>query len=1146
MLTIWSVSAIAFVYLAVLFAIAYFSEKYKVQSFKSLVYGLTLAVYCTSWSFYGTTAQAANNGWWLAPTYVGSLLLFIFGWQVYLKISEICQTHKITSISDFIATRYGQSSSLASIITTISVFAIIPYISLQLSAISQSTQLIAGNSTEATQSIFQDGTFYITLVLAVFAILFGANKLRPNAHNLGLMNSIAFESLLKLFAFLAIGLYVCFGLFESPSELMQAAKSAELQSQVAERGSANYVYISHMILGLLAMLCLPRQFHVSFVERDDKTDIKKARWIFPLYLLLLNICTLPIGYAGLLLLDQQSVAFDTFVLALPLAFDNQGLALTAYLGGFSAAISMVILSAIVLSVMITNDIINPLLLTKSKAKNTQSGLSPEGILLARKAVILGVLIASYFCHKLLSGTNSLANVGLMSFTLVAQFAPALLLGLVWRSASRKAAKYAILTGFSVWAYSLLLPSIATSLNWQSPWLQFGPFGLGFLAPADLLGLGLDSISQTLLLSLTFNTLVFVYISLKRGAEVAEQLQAEKFVFSVEQHHANNTKHQLSVDELSRLLLRFVDETTGQQIIQHYFPERGAAWLKPSDAKLEAVVAREMAAVIGGASANLILTAAKNKQHGQLSEVATIVDEASQVLKFNRDLLQSTIENVNQGISVVDGDLNLVAWNSVYQTMFNYPENALYIGRPIADIIRFNAERGLFKADDIESEIAKRLAFLKTGSAYKYQRDHQNGRVFEMQGNPLPSGGFVTTFSDVTEFVNTQDALKEANTNLEQKVNERTHALTQANSELAQATESKTRFFAAASHDLLQPFNAASLFCSVMEEKSQGTELSELASNIKNSLTSAEELLSSILELTKLESGSLKIEKSEFSIAKLLTPLSAEFSALASEKGLSFIAQFDDVIVSSDRTLLRRVVQNLLSNAVRYTQSGEVTLCAKKAGEHLELSVKDTGPGIASEDQTLIFQEFKQLDGQDKAQGLGLGLAITKRISDALNLDLRLQSNIGQGAQFSIRLPIAAAGSQSQELALNPINSEQAASFVGLTVWLIDNDETVLQALAKRLQTWGCDVQTATNEAQLMALKETKLLPMLIIADYHLDDGATGVELLDKCGLSHVPCIINTAEHDESVRELISDAGYPLLYKPVKAPALKRLIKKLCA
>ena len=299
------------------------------------------------------------------------------------------------------------------------------------------------------------------------------------------MNSIAFESLLKLFAFLAIGLYVCFGLFESPSALMQAAKSAELQNHVAERGSANYVYISHMILGLLAMLCLPRQFHVSFVERDEQTDIKKARWIFPLYLLLLNVCTLPIGYAGLLLLDQQSVAFDTFVLALPLAFDNQGFALTAYLGGFSAAISMVILSAIVLSVMITNDIINPLLLTKSKTKNAESGLSPEGILMARKVVILGVLIASYFCHKLLSSTNSLANVGLMSFTLVAQFAPALLLFLVWRGAARKAAKYAILTGFAVWVYSLLLPSIATSLNWQMSRLTLGPLGLGFFSTSRL-------------------------------------------------------------------------------------------------------------------------------------------------------------------------------------------------------------------------------------------------------------------------------------------------------------------------------------------------------------------------------------------------------------------------------------------------------------------------------------------------------------------------------------------------------------------------------------------------------------------------------------------------------------------------------------
>lgn len=765
--------------------------------------------------------------------------------------------------------------------------------------------------------------------------------------------------------------------------------------------------------------------------------------------------------------------------------------------------------------------------------------------MARKWVIALILLASYFCHLLLSSSNSLANVGLMSFTLVAQFAPALLLGLVWRGAAKKAAQYAILTGFLVWAYSLLLPAVAASLNWQQSWLFEGPFGLSFLAPTDLLGLGLDKVSQTLVLSLVANTCVFIYLSLKHGPALAEQLQANKFVIEPS-HDAMPSKHDaLSIIELKSILERFIDKSHAQKLVQQSFPKDESSWQSTASEKLEIVVERELAAVIGGSSSKLVLNAAKNRHQYQLGKVANIVDEASQVLKFNRDLLQSTIENVNQGISVVDANLNLVAWNNVYKTMFNYPDEALYIGRPIADIIRFNAERGLFKAVDIENEIEKRLGYLQTGSAYRYQRAHQNGRVFEMQGNPLPSGGFVTTFSDITEFVNTQNALSSANQNLEQKVSERTLALTQLNQELANATESKTRFFAAASHDLLQPFNAASLFCSVMEEKSQGGELAELAHHIKNSLASAEELLSSILELTKLEAGNFRVTVTDFSLEKMLQPLLAEFHVLANDKGLKLSTRLCDAIVSCDRTLLRRVVQNLLSNAVRYTQSGEIKLICEQQGDRILLSVTDTGPGIAPEDQQIIFEEFRQLDGRDRAQGLGLGLAITHRICQALNLNLTLGSEQGKGSTFSVSMAIACGQSASVETQQLETQPESNSGFNGLTVWLIDNDKSVLNALEKRLQTWGCVVATAMNQADVEALKLSIDLPQLVIADYQLDNGLTGVELLNSSGLCELPCIINTAEHSETVRELITDAGFPLLYKPVKAPALKRLIKKLC-
>ena len=332
--------------------------------------------------------------------------------------------------------------------------------------------------------------------------------------------------------------------------------------------------------------------------------------------------------------------------------------------------------------------------------------------------------------------------------------------------------------------------------------------------------------------------MYFLVPLFSRATLAERLQSNKFVSQLNDSKVSNHLQPLSYHDLGALLQRFAEKEAAQSLVNHYFPDDKSKWKRPANVELELLVEREMSAVIGGASARLILDVAKNEQRQPLEQVAEFVDEASQVLKFNRDLLQSTIENIQQGISVVDSELRLVAWNQGYKNMFAYPDDALYIGRPVADIIRFNAERGLFSGESMTSEVEKRLAYLRQGSAYKYQRSHNDGRVFEMQGNPLPGGGFVTTYTDITEFVKQQKALTEANVSLEEKVAARTLALTQANQELSmakqvaeQATVSKTRFFAAASHDLLQPFNAASLFCSLMNEKAQDTELKELAMNI---------------------------------------------------------------------------------------------------------------------------------------------------------------------------------------------------------------------------------------------------------------------------------------------------------------------------
>ncbi|GAA62406.1 sensor protein [Pseudoalteromonas sp. BSi20311] len=1149
MFSIWFISLIAVVYLGILFAVAGWADRRKVLPFKGMIYGLSLGVYCTSWAFYGTTAQAASNGWWLAPTYAGTIILFIFGWQLYCRIAHICRQQKLTSLADFIATRYGQSSSLSGLISLISVIAIVPYISLQLSATAQSINLLTDRAPTQSNQVWADSTFYITLLLALFAILFGARRLKPSEHNPGLIASIAFESIVKLLAFIGVGLYVCFALFDSPVALYEQALALNIPNQVAATQSPAYVYVAHTFLGVLATLCLPRQFHMSFIENNNNNELVTARWLFPLYLLAINIFILPIAYAGLVYFNDNSVGQDTFVLALPMAADNGGVTLLAFLGGFSAATSMVIVSSIVLSVMITNDFINQFILRRSQLTSSSRGLDKNHLLHARKIVIVLILLLSYFTHRVLAETTTLASVGLMSFTLVAQFAPAMIIGLWWRHASCRGAQLGILSGFVIWGYTLLLPNLASGLGSQSSWLVEGPWHITWLAPTDLFSLGLESISQSLLLSLGVNTLVYLLVPLFSRATLAERLQSNKFISQLNDSRLNTTLQPLNYEDLGALLQRFAEKDASQSLVQQYFPHDKSLWKRVANADLELLVEREMSAVIGGASARLILDVAKSEQRQPLEQVAEFVDEASQVLKFNRDLLQSTIENIQQGISVVDSELRLVAWNQGYKHMFNYPDSALYIGRPVADIIRFNAERGLFRGENINTEVDKRLAYLKQGSAYKYQRAHNDGRVFEMQGNPLPGGGFVTTYTDISEFVKQQKALTEANVSLEEKVATRTAALTQANHALSkakqqaeQATVSKTRFFAAASHDLLQPFNAASLFCSLMNEKAQDTELKELAMNIKNSLGSAEELLSSILELTKLDSGSFKVQLTEFNVSSLIEPLRNDYLALAQEKGLSFVVESCEARIHTDKALLKRVLRNLLSNAIRYTEYGEVRLkVLLEDQQQLSFIIEDTGIGIATKDQHSIYQEFKQLGEKPNAEGLGLGLSITKRICDLLEIPLVMGSQLNKGTQFTLTMPCTPSLKTQPE----PNRTANLETELGLlTIWLVDNDRNVLEALKQLLENWGCEIATATNLIELEQLKAAHELPQLLIVDYQLDDGVTGLEVIEQAGLMTLPAIVNTANHDEQIRERVLDAGYPLLYKPLKAPALKRMIKRL--
>ena len=464
-------------------------------------------------------------------------------------------------------------------------------------------------------------------------------------------------------------------------------------------------------------------------------------------------------------------------------------------------------------------------------------------------------------------------------------------------------------------------------------------------------------------------------------------------------------------------------------------------------------------------------------------------------------------------------------------------------------------------------IAKRIAHMRNGDSHHFQRKMPNGIVLEIRGQSMPGGGFVSTFSDITAHIEAEKALQQANETLEKRVESRTQELQKAKAEAEAANSSKSRFLAAASHDLMQPFNALSLFTSMLKKKVQGEELTALAEHIDDSLNVVEALLSDLVEISRLDNSSEKIEKNQFALDDLLNPLKNEFTALAQQANIDFSYQLSQCLVHSDKRMLRRIIQNFLSNAIHYCHDKQgdkshvrnrILLGIRRNKTMIRVEVWDNGPGIALAQQKAIFREFERLEQNREIPGLGLGLAISERMAKLLGLTITVRSELGKGTCFSIEIPRVNASESTiphsvighdlrANKAVEPL-AESENLFNQRVVLLIDNDELMLTAMASQLIDWGCNVLTAHDQQSCQqALANADSSPDIIIADYHLDYGQNGVDLVQAMLTAeqwHLPAIICSADPSESVRQHTSDAEFLFLRKPVKSLALKRIMRQL--
>ena len=649
---------VSFIYIGLLFAIAYYGDK-RADSGRSLIsnpyiYALSLGAYCTAWTYYGSVGRAARTGIDFLPIYLGPTLMAALWWFVLRKMIRISKANRITSIADFIASRYGKSSTLAGLVTVIAVIGIIPYISLQLKAISNSFEVIWNNSSiigEAAPTIANDTAFYIAMMLAAFAILFGTRHLDATENHEGLVVAIAFESVVKLFAFSAVGIFVTYGIYDGFSDLSSRVfADAKLMALFTAR-DAYTDWAWFIFLSMMAILFLPRQFHMAVVENVNEQHINKAIWLFPLYLLLINLFVIPIALGGLLHFPEGGVDPDTFVLLLPMAEEQELLALLVFLGGLSAATSMVIVATIALTTMISNDLIVPVLLRWQGLGLAERDDLGGLILTIRRLSIVIILLLSYYYFRLIGNSQSLVSIGLVSFAAVAQFSPAILGGMYWKGGSRLGALVGISLGFLVWGYTLPLPSLAEANLISSSFITAGPFGITLLKPYQLFGLqGVNPISHAMLWSMMVNIGGYVIISLLSQPQLLEHHQATLFVdvFNLNSSRSDTARFwrgSATVDALHSLLSRFLDPERVSNMFTDYAKARGLDWTKDiiADADLVDFVEKQLTGVIGTASARVMVSSVVKEESLSMEEVMDILDETSQAIAHSRDLEQKSEE-----------------------------------------------------------------------------------------------------------------------------------------------------------------------------------------------------------------------------------------------------------------------------------------------------------------------------------------------------------------------------------------------------------------------------------------------------------------------------------------------------------------------
>jgi len=1157
MLHDWGVIAAAFGYIGLLFVVASYGERLtQIQRGRlgTFIYPLSLAIYCTSWTFFGSVGLATRTSVEFLAIYVGPILMVGFCTPLLKRVIKLAKSQNITSIADFISARYGKSQAVAATAAVIAIIGSVPYIALQLKAVAASLETILNQDQDVSSIPYiGDIAFIVTVTLAAFAVLFGTRQTDATEHQHGLMLAVATESLIKLIAFIAAGVFVTFFMF-GPADLMERAMKTPEAVRAIQTVPSVGNFLAMTLLSFLAILLLPRQFHVSVVENSTEAEVGRARWLFPLYLVAINLFVIPIAIAGLVTFPFGSSDSDMYVLALPIFADATWLSVIVFIGGLSAATAMVIVECVALAIMVSNDIVVPLVL--QRRPESESGKANFGgfLLKVRRVAIFAIMAMAYLYYQAL-GNAQLAAIGLLSFAAVAQLAPAFLGGLFWRRATARGAMGGMLIGFAVWAYTLFLPSFADLDPRGVIWLKEGLFGIAALRPQALLGTDMAPLIHGVIWSLSLNLLTYIVLSLLRQPTSIERVQADLFVPTELAPIAPNFRRwrtTVTVQDLLSTVAQYLGPERAQQSFETFAATHhvNIDRMAPADFRLLRHAEHLIASSIGAASSRLVLSLLLRKRAVSAKAALKLLDDAHTALHFNREMLQTALNHVRQGIAVFNPELQLITSNRQFGEILDLPAQYAQIGIPLVEILEYIGSAEGMGETVARALLERRLAAYTTEGEPYLERLAERNMVIEVRANRMPGGALVITFSDITPSVEAAEALERSNATLERRVRERTEELMRLNSELAQAKStaedaniSKTRFLAAASHDILQPLNAARLYVTSLVERQDGGEDARLVGNIDDSLEAIEEILGALLDISRLDAGAMTPSISSFRMSDLMRSLEVEFSPIAKARKLQLTFVPCALPVTSDRVLLRRLLQNLISNAIKYTPKGRVLIGCRRQGANLEMGIYDTGVGIPVAKRTEIFKEFHRLDqGARIARGLGLGLSIVERLARVLDHNISVGSNRSGGSRFSVTMPIAK--TITLTAALSGANISVKAPMSGTLIVCIENDRAILDGMKTLLTGWDAKVIAATDPAaavEAIAATDERITGLLV--DYHLDRGngiAAIRDIRQRFGVA-IPAILITADRSLHVRDAAREDGIVVLNKPVKPAALRALL-----